>query len=253
VLHTETFPNDYGQAFWVFDDDRFELRSSDEKLLTFLAEMVNPEIRTDEDSVPSIVELLNRHLLRDGYHLVEVRRVSGRPIYAAHRADLDLPSIPDDVDIFSSSYVSRQTARMRDAIKSDPALAIGTAKEFLETLCKTALAEQSLAIPDELPSLLRRTIDALAPTSYAGDDPVRTRKAFERLLGNLQGIGQSVAEFRNACGTGHGQHAATQDVDPVLAQVAVGATITLATFIIEQHRRLRPAPEAPQGDEDVPF
>ena len=36
-----------------------------------------------------------------------------------------------------SAYISRQVTRMEEAAESDPELAIGTAKEFIETICRT--------------------------------------------------------------------------------------------------------------------
>jgi hypothetical protein len=66
---------------WVFDDDRFELRSGpDETFVAFLAEMAHPIVRSDETEVARLVERFNELLRRDGWELAEVDEISGRPI-----------------------------------------------------------------------------------------------------------------------------------------------------------------------------
>ena len=43
---------------------------------------------------------------------------------------------------FDADYLRQQIIRMEEAVESDPALAIGTAKELIETCCKTILEER---------------------------------------------------------------------------------------------------------------
>lgn len=229
---------------------------SDDRLLRFLAEMVHPVVRADEEEARELVELTNSHLRRDGWCLTETGQISGRPVYApAEVTSARLPTVPATVNVFESGYVDRQIKRMNSAIDTDPELAIGSAKEWLETLCKTVLDEKGLPLPDELPGLLRQALDVLAIEPPKVADPGRAAAAMRRLLGNLSGLGQSIAEVRNACGTGHGQRAGTGDLDPLLARVVVGAAITLGTFIVERHRvaAIPPVVSPPPSDDEIPF
>jgi hypothetical protein len=75
--------NDDWDNDWIFYDDRFGLKDGDDKvLLRFLAELVHPVVRSDQDEVASITRVLNGLLAPDGYRLVVQDHMSGRPIYA---------------------------------------------------------------------------------------------------------------------------------------------------------------------------
>jgi hypothetical protein len=71
---------------WIFEDERFQLRSSDEHLLKFLAETVHPAVRADATACRELVEVYNRLLRLDGVQLGVRQHVSGRPIYGPERA-----------------------------------------------------------------------------------------------------------------------------------------------------------------------
>jgi AbiJ N-terminal domain 3 len=54
---------------WVFNDERFNLKS-DDSLLRFLAETVHPEVRSDPTEVYALVRKINGLLRRDGWVLI---------------------------------------------------------------------------------------------------------------------------------------------------------------------------------------
>jgi len=69
---------------WIFHDDRFELKDGDDSvLLRFLAELLHPVVRSDQEEIASILRVLNGLLAPDGYRLVVKDHMSGRPIYKA--------------------------------------------------------------------------------------------------------------------------------------------------------------------------
>ena len=80
--HRVANPGDWPDDWWVLEDKRLEL-NSDENLLRFLEEMVSPEVRADRSEVTELVLLINRELAGDGYALIEVAKISGRPVYKA--------------------------------------------------------------------------------------------------------------------------------------------------------------------------
>jgi AbiJ N-terminal domain 3 len=83
--HRVNNPQDW-EDDWVFTDSRFDLMYGDDAtLLRFLAEMVHPAVRPDVDDARALVESLNKKLAADGWALVEVDQVSGRPIYGGRR------------------------------------------------------------------------------------------------------------------------------------------------------------------------
>lgn len=80
-------------ADWVFHDSRFNLLwASDDDFLRFLCETVHPVVRPDSDAARELVSAYNRDLAKDGWSLVEVKQISGKPVFASqkvgHRAQV---------------------------------------------------------------------------------------------------------------------------------------------------------------------
>lgn len=71
---------------WVFVDDRFELATSDQKLLRFLAETIHPEVRSDRAEVDQLRVEYNRILRPDRVEIRQVSTLSGRPVYGGATA-----------------------------------------------------------------------------------------------------------------------------------------------------------------------
>jgi len=68
---------------WIFDDDRFELGESDEKLLAFLAETLHPAVRSNADEVEWLRAAYNRLLRRDRCEIHQTGLISGRPVFSS--------------------------------------------------------------------------------------------------------------------------------------------------------------------------
>lgn len=224
---------------WIFDDTRFELqRGSDEILLRFLCELVHPVVRSDRAEVEQLVAMFNKHLRADGWELYPATFISERPVYAPRRlVEIEPPAISAALDAAStldSEYIQQQITRMQISMTADPELAIGTAKEFLESICKTVIARAG-ATPasDELPGLIRCALEQVEVDLEGAEDPVRAAKAVQRLLGNLSGVGGAVGEVRNAVGSGHGKPANTRQPEPMYARLVVGAATTLGLFLFD--------------------
>jgi len=121
---------------------------------------------------------------------------------------------------------------------ADPDLAIGTAKELIETICKTILDDRNIPYPDNEPltKLVRITSVALSLTPEEVSDEARASKSLKGLLQSLSGIAHNIADVRNAYGTGHGKAAEHKGLSPRHARLAVGAASTLAVFLWETHK-----------------
>lgn len=71
---------------WVFHDSRFNLlHTSDEEFLRFICETVHPVVRPDLDEVLALVEMYNSALSKDGWELVEGRRISDKPVFVSQK------------------------------------------------------------------------------------------------------------------------------------------------------------------------
>jgi hypothetical protein len=127
--------------------------------------------------------------------------------------------------------------RLKASVEEDPALAIGTAKELVETVCKTILHERQVEFPSDadIVALVKQTRQVLGllpddvPLAAKGAETIR------RLLSNLGAIAQGLGELRNLYGTGHGRQGRTRGLTPRHAQLAVGCAATLVTFLLQTH------------------
>ncbi len=134
--------------------------------------------------------------------------------------------------------------RIRAAQETDPALALGSTKEMLESVFKEILGIYgSKSTGEDFPDLWKRVQDVLGlspGTVSAGEEGADARR---RLLQGLRQIAISVNELRNLYGTGHGKAQATPfDEDSVY--VAVNSGITLATYLMNRYERLKAAKRA---------
>jgi hypothetical protein len=246
--HREHNPDDWPDD-WVFTDSRFDLmRASDEAFLRFLCEMVHPVVHPDSQDVQELVQMFNEHLAPDGWEIAARAQLSGRPVFAGRRRMLNgaaaLGGVKSVVQVLNAEYVTQQMTRMEAAIEFDPELAIGTAKEFVETICKTILSEcgetvsPSADIP-QLVKLVREKLDLLpdnVPNKAKGAETIK------RVLNNLGTVAQGIAELRGLYGSGHGKHAGAKGLQARHARLAVGAAGTLAVFFFEtyQERKVQP-------------
>jgi hypothetical protein len=140
-----------------------------------------------------------------------------------------------------ANYLAEQIRRMEASVETDPSLAIGTAKELIETCCKTILAERGkpMAGTPDVPTLTKETLKELKLVPDGVPDSARGSDVVKRLLSNLGTIGNGLAELRGLYGTGHGKHGKASGLSPRHAKLAVGAAATLTTFLFETHKETK--------------
>ncbi len=186
-------------------------------------------------------QMFNQFLLNDGFELAERTRISGRPVYVGRYIGIGqapgLAAARETLAGTDPGYVSQQITRMESSVNNDPGLAIGTAKELVETCCKTILTARSVEFSKnaDVPELVKLTAKALDLTPADISEQAKASETIKRLLSNLASITQGVAELRNHYGTGHGKAAGAKGLQPRHAKLAVGAASTLAVFLAETH------------------
>ncbi|CAM5559148.1 hypothetical protein SPURM210S_03827 [Streptomyces purpurascens] len=135
--------------------------------------------------------------------------------------------------------MAQQLTRMEGAVAAEPELAIGTAKEFIETICKTVLDERQEPHDknDDVLALVRKTTKCLQLVPAQLDSSAPATATVKRMMMNLAQLVQGAAELRNAYGTGHGRSKAqaSQRLTSRHARLAVGAASTLGVFLYETH------------------
>jgi len=129
--------------------------------------------------------------------------------------------------------LNQQIGRIRHSIHDDPALAVGSAKELLETVMRTILGEDDHGTKtDDVPALLKRVQTALGLSPKAVSPHIIGSEVLCRTLNNLGQVVIGVAELRNLVGTGHGRSKCPQ-IDDVHARLVVNAAATIATYLLE--------------------
>ncbi len=239
IQHRIANPYDW-EDDWVFDDSRFGLRHGPpERFVAFLAEMLHPVVRPDEDEVALLRERFNELLRRDGWELVEVKRISGRPVYVG-RFGRGIRSAAGALNLERYERVSDEEAirehlrRIDDGLERDPAAAIGSSKELLETTCKVILDDYEVPYTkrDDVMALFKKTAKALAVRAEDIPEGKRGSDAARQTLRSLVPMVQGLTELRNELGLGHGR-AKRSTVPTRYGRLAFNATVTVVDFLLE--------------------
>ena len=192
--------------------------------------LANPGVYSDSAALKRQYDNLLSCLRRDGYELDDGRlRARGNNVLFRH---LSTTAVTLDAE-----YLAVQVNRLGEAVERDSDLAIGQAKELVETCCRTILAANGESECDrlDLVPLVKKTMKRLQLLPEDIPDSARGTKTIKAVLGNLAMISQGMAELRNLYGTGHGKHAGHKRLPIRHARLAVGAATTLTAFLFETH------------------
>lgn len=170
--------------------------------------------------------------LADKCRQIATRLLAGGP---------SLDPLKEHAKFLNANHLAEQIRRMEASVETDPTLAIGTAKELIETCCKTILAERGKPVsgtPD-VSTLTKETLKELKLVPEGVPDAARGADVIKRLLSNLGTIGNGLAELRGLYGTGHGKHGSASGLSTRHAKLAVGAAATLTVFLFETHKETK--------------
>lgn len=210
----------------------FSSPSDIKKLLVSYGEIVHSLNRLGFND--SSKENLLRLMKRDGYDFdgedfVPLPSKQQPPIDAIRSlaSSYDLPGLRVEID------------RLARAAEDDPSLAVGTAKEMVETICKTILHDRGISSQaEDLPQLVRTVAKELGLLPENIPEHAKGSEVIRRMLSSLNQVSQGIAELRNLYGTGHGRDGRFIGLKPRHAKLAVGAAATLGTFLLETHLEL---------------
>jgi hypothetical protein len=191
-------------------------------------------------SIEALIKYVEAHPPFDGFNedkknLLDQCRAIGQRLLSGR---VNLEDLKEVAAVFDAKHLADQIRRMEKSVDSDPALAIGTAKELIETCCKTILAERGKPVggTSDIPALTKETLKELKLVPEGVPDSVRGSDVLKRLLQNLGTIGHNLAELRGLYGTGHGKHGEFEGLGPRHARLAVGAASALVNFLFETHK-----------------
>lgn len=180
-------------------------------------------------------ESFQQQLARDGY-----KYAGGAiaPMTAASRL-ADAKAIAAQ---FDAAHINEQITRIEASVDSDPALAIGTAKELAESCFKTILSERTVAYANEpLPQLGKKVLKELRLVPDDIPEVAKGAQSIKVMLSNLATIIQGIAEIRSLYGTGHGKEGKAKGLSGRHARLVVGAAAALVTFVWQTHLEQRNA------------
>ena len=230
--------NDWDKG-WVFTDTRFNLmHTSDEEYLTFLSETLHPEVRTDKKEISQMQEIYNNHLKNDGYEIIQVKEISGKPVFEGRLKTIGSShQVENKTEIkkyLNTEYVNKKIDLMHEYILKDTELAIGTAKEFIETVCKSILKKHNKTIDKNwnLGQLIKNTYNILDFKSQEANNPEKAENCIIQVLKGTTTMINGITELRNAYGTGHGKEADFITLESKYARLIVGMVSELVIFFL---------------------
>ena len=224
-------PDCGGQRRTLVEQYYHAINFADPRQILRLLRVYDGIILDIEPQSSEVAGKLRQHLERDGYKFENGRLILKNP----HARLQDLALI---AQTFDASGIVAQIERIEAALETDPALAIGTAKELVESCCKTILAERNVppGKADDLPKLIKKTMKELKLLPDDISDKAKGVETIRRTLSNLGAIVSGLAEIRNLYGTGHGKHGKYRGLSARHAKLAAGAAGTLAVFLFETHQ-----------------
>ncbi|MNS75036.1 hypothetical protein D3C72_1085330 [compost metagenome] len=238
-IHQHMVNNHDWDKDWIYSDKRINLlHDDDENYLKFLSETLHPRIRPNSDDVSKLIEIYNKHLSVDGFEIAQKKEVSGKPIFSGRQKAMgQAQSVAQKIEIkryLNTDYVNGKINTMNDAIDKDTDLAIGTAKELIETTCKSILQQKGETINSgwTLPQLLKATTGKLDFKSKEADDPQKADTSIRQILNGIGTIVQGVGELRNSYGTGHGKDANFKGLEIKYAKLLVGIVSEVVIFYL---------------------
>lgn len=220
---------------WVFTDARLGLSSSDEALLRFLSEMLHPAVRPDAAESRKLADMFNSHLKHDGWSIVQVSAISGRPIYGPRRLDTVVVSFPEQmskVDVLSDRYVTELVEKSeRRLAANDLEGAVTVSRTMLEAVL-FALELRLLGTRSDFQGDLQKLFKHVAKKLRMDSDRDDLDQNFKQVVRGFVQVVNGLAPLRNKMSDGH-----ARERKPAAhhARLLVNAAKTIAMFLIESY------------------
>lgn len=269
--HRVNNPTDWSED-WVFTDSRLNLmHGPDETYLAFLSETIHPIVRRDHNEAQALLAIYNQALAADGYELIATGDISGHPVFQGVRRVAGAGHLQEQKkaikQYLNTDYIQQRLAVMHNAIHTQTDLAIGLAKELLETTCKSILRQQNKPIDKDwtVSRLLKETTASLDFTPKEAAEPQKADTSVRQVLSGLSTTVQGITELRNSYGSGHGKAADFKGLEPKYANFIVSIVGEICVLLLatahdaielvepQQPEQSVVAPAAASIEDDLPF
>lgn len=203
-------------------------------------------MRPDRNDVLKLVQHFNDQLQIGGWTLVEEEKLAGRPRFTGRRIRMgearSTSRARTVADALDAGWMQKEISRLESSIERDPALAIGTAKELVETCCKSILTKREVQFSRraDLPELTKLLAKELKLVPDGISDQAKGAETIKLILRNLTALTQYLAELRGLYGSGHGRDGKHRGLEPRHARLAVGAAVAFIDFVTETHHQRGP-------------
>ena len=152
-------------------------------------------------------------------------------------ASIAAKTLTDYLKAGDFASIEAEFARAIGQLERDPYAAITAASSIIEALCKTYIETFSLELPSvQSITPLWRTVQSHLGLNV---DPI-LRDDQKRILQGLTSIVDGVGAYRTHIGSAHGRGAAPPTIEVSEARLAVNASHTLVTFIMERWHAAQP-------------
>jgi hypothetical protein len=137
-------------------------------------------------------------------------------------------------NLLNQTYVNKQVKLMNQSLKENPHLALGIAKELIETCCKSVLTKENVPFDKDwdILKLVRETNKFIDLIPFEIDNKETTKNAVSKIIGGFSNIVHGITELRNSYGSGHGHSPNFEMLDDLYVKLAVTASSELAIFYL---------------------
>lgn len=201
------------------------------------SQLKGPEWLYSHESIQDFFDKLLMLLKRDGY------QYSDGKIFAINNTFVSkqLSTLESVGQKFDYKHLLENIDRIQKSVDKDPSLAIGSAKELIETTCKTILKEAGKDSTNfEISKLIKETTKVLNLVPENIPDEAKGASYIKMILSNLGSVVNNIAELRNLYGSGHGKDGKWKGLTPRHAKLAVGAATTVTQFLFETYQEQLP-------------
>ena len=227
---------------WIYKDRRLDfLHVPTDIFLHFVCQIVHPVVRSDLNESRKLVQHFNEQLQLDGWQIVEEGEIAGHPRFEARQmpsGGIQLVSRAHSVaSALDADWMRDEIERLPEAMEHDPALAIGTAKDLVETCCKSILSHRKVQISgkETLPQLTKLLAKELKLVPEGISNEAKGVESIRLILNNLSALTHHLAKLRGLYGSGHGRDGKHRGLTARHARLAVGAAVTFIEFMTETH------------------
>lgn len=235
--------NEDWERDWVFADERFQLINGPaDVFLRFLCETVHPVVRPERNEALKLVSGFNDQLRKTGSEIFEEERIGGRPRFAyrelTHYGPRAVSRAHTVADALDAGWMAKAIERLERAVDTDPELAIGTAKELVESCCKTILTKRLVEFRKsaDLGDLTKLLVKELQLVPEGVSDQAKGAENIRLILRNLTQLTHNLAQLRGLYGTGHGRDGQHRGLQPRHARLAVASAVAFIDFVADTYR-----------------